>query len=253
MSRTTTVQELSAVEFEACWEHLQLGELPYVLDVPSAGTTWTERRQILNGVISGLTERGLADHRGLVPELVEALTTLAQFRWAIDARVFADSRTRYVRGAVSGDWAALAVLESDRVGLWPMPDHAVIGQLVALTGDARTPRVASANIQERVLEAAASRAGADVRALAHELVNLGERADQARALAHAWSEAHAMGQFTAIRCDRDGTLRRMETAVGWHTNREGQFLHLRNNGWLTVTPGGPAQLTAQLKRLLGEQ
>ncbi|GAA2843438.1 ESX secretion-associated protein EspG [Crossiella cryophila] len=253
MSRIGSVLRLSGVEFEACWEHLQLGELPYVLDLPSPGRTWEERRQLLRRVIEDLTGRGLADRGGLEPELVEAISMLSRFRWAIDGRVFGERPLR-VRGAVAGERAVLALLDQDnQVELWQLPDHALVGQLVALTGDAPTPRVASANVRAGVLDAALRSAGDDLRQMTQQLVDLGEPADQARALAHACTGIVAMGQFSVVTVDQDGARRGSENALGWHLAEAGQFLQLRNDGWVTITPGGSAQLAGQLRRLLAHR
>lgn len=252
MSPVGEVLRLSGAEFEACWEYLQLGDLPYVLDLPSPGRTWEERRSLLRQVIAGLTARGLAERGGLVPELVESVSTLGRFRWAIDARVFGERPVR-ARGAVAGERAVLALLDvGNDLELWHMPDHALLGQLVALAGDAPAPRVASANVRAAVLEAALRGAQDDPRVLAQQLVDLGEPADQARALAHACTGVVAMGQFSAVTVDADGTRRTSEHALGWHTTAVGQFLQLRTEGWVTVTPGGKARLAAQLRRLLDQ-
>ncbi|MCK2240674.1 MULTISPECIES: ESX secretion-associated protein EspG [unclassified Crossiella] len=250
MSRIGSVLRLSGVEFEACWEYLQLGELPYALDLPSPGRTWEERRQLLQQVLADLTDRGLVDRGGLVPELVESIAMLARFRWAIDGRVFGETSLRF-RGAVDGEHAVLAVLDHDhQIELRQLPDHALIGQLVALTGDGPAPRVASANVREAVLEAAVRAAGDDLRRLPQVLVDLGEPAGQASALAHACTGILAMGQFSVVIVDQDGTRRGSANAVGWHTTEAGRFVQLRNDGWVTVTPGGPALLVAQLRQLV---
>ncbi|MBP2476629.1 hypothetical protein JOF53_005501 [Crossiella equi] len=253
MSPVGTVARLSGVEFEVCWEFLQLGELPYVFDLPSPGRDWEERRRLLHQVIADLTARGLADRGRLVPELAESLSLLADFRWAVDARVFTEHPVR-ARGAVAGERAVLALLDAgNQVELWQLPDHALLGQLVALVGAVPTPRVTSANVRTQVLEAAQRATGGDPLRLAAELVNLGEPAAQARALAHACTGIVAMGQFSAVTLDADGVRRGSANAVGWHTTEAGLFLNLRNDGWITVTPGSPTQLTAQLRRLLGRE
>ncbi|MBP2471787.1 hypothetical protein JOF53_000659 [Crossiella equi] len=253
MSPAGLVLRLSGAEFEACWEYLGLGELPYVFDLPSPGRTWEERQHLLGGLYADLTSRGLADRTGLAPELSEAITMLARFRWAVDARVFAATPLR-ARAAVAGERAVLAVLDAQEdMELRQLPDHALLGQVAGLTGDAPTPRVASANIRETVLEAALGQAGdGDLRALTQRLVALGEPAGQASALAHACTGIGAMGSFSVVTVDQDGRRRGSDNAVGWHTTAAGQFLQLRNNGWVTVTPGGRTQLTAQLRRLTGQ-
>src|SRR5688500_13324330 len=105
---------LSTVEFEVTWGLLELGELPPVLDLPSAGRTRRERAAIVDHVVDDLPGRGLAGPRGPEPDLAHQLTTLARFAWAVDTRVITDTRIR-ARGAVAAPRGVLAVLTGDRV------------------------------------------------------------------------------------------------------------------------------------------
>ncbi|GGM65503.1 ESX secretion-associated protein EspG [Longimycelium tulufanense] len=234
---------LSTVEFEVCWERLHLGEPPYVLEVPSPGRTHEERQQIVESVLDGLRYRGLADGHWFHPDLVERMELLADCSWAVDARLIADRMIR-ARGAVAGRRGVLAVIDEETVTLSALPDHLVLGEVVALAGDAPVGRSTSASVRAATLDAAAE-VSADARSLAENLIREGERPDDARALAHMLSGVGFRGQFSVVVGNRRGPW-----VVGFHNTPESRHLQLRRNGWVTIAPVSGQQLVRHVRELL---
>ncbi|SHG91540.1 ESX secretion-associated protein EspG [Streptoalloteichus hindustanus] len=252
-----TPTELSTVEFEVCWERLGLGDLPYVLDLPSPGRTREERRDLVAGVLDQLRARDLADDRGLHPDLRDQFDLLAHSSWAVDTRLISDRVVR-ARGAASGHRGVVAVIDGARVVLRSMPDHTVVTEMVGLAGDAPVSRARSVSVRAAALDAAVrdgaggadSTDGGDPKSLAGRLVEEGERPDDAHRLAHMLDGVVHRGQFSVVASDGTGQKRPGPWVVGFHDNAEGRFLQLRRNGWVTVTPLSTQQLVGHVRELL---
>lgn len=228
-----TTSVLSTVEFEAYWDRLGHGELPPVLDIPSAGRTTEERGRLVDGVREGLRARGIGDR------LAEDLAVLSRFAWAVDARVVT-STPIHARGAVAAEWGVLAVRRGDEVTVERMAEHRLITELVALAGQAPATRVESVSVRADALDTASARAGGDLHALAQNLITLGERAAAARAVARLCHGAHTRGQFAA----RPGGA-----VIGFHDTPTGRYLHLRRDGWVTFTTIGGTGLVPHVREL----
>ncbi|WP_033430923.1 ESX secretion-associated protein EspG [Saccharothrix syringae] len=241
---------LAAVEFEVCWSHLGLGELPPVLDAPSPGRTRAERNELVWRVLDDLRHRGLLRGRDLHPDLVAGLTALARFSWAVDARVLGARRLR-ARAAATGRHGVLAVWEGDVVALRPLPPDALVAEVVRLAGDAPTGRGGSANVRAASLDAAVA-AGGDLDGLAAALEARGERPADARAVARMCRDAHTRGQFGVRVTGRDGRPRSAPRVVAFHDTPAGRHLQLRRGGWVTVLPATAAQLAVQVGQVVDE-
>ncbi|HEX6354107.1 ESX secretion-associated protein EspG [Actinophytocola sp.] len=242
---------LSTVEFEVTWGLLELGELPPVLDLPRAGRTRRERQEIVDRVLTGLGDRGLAGPRGPAPDLAHQLTTLARFEWAVDTRIITHTRTR-ARGAVAARHGVVAVLTGDRITISPVPEHAVVAHMAALAGEATCSRVDSVSVRADALDTAMAVAGDDLRAMADGLVTLGERGVDARTVARICTGVLARGQFSVRRTDRNGRQHTAPRVVGFHDTPNGRYLQLRRDGWVTFTPVTGTQLVTQVNQLLDE-
>lgn len=238
---------LSTVEFEICWDLAGLGDLPLVLDLPRQGRTPAERRRIVAGVLAGLRDKGLADVHGPRPELVRDLARLAGFTWAVDARIIRTALVR-ARGAAESGWATLAVHDGHGVTIRPVPEHVLVGEVVALAGRAPTSRTDSVSVRAAALDGATSRASGGQHALTERLTALGERLADARAVARLCDGAVARGQFGVRIAGTTGSRR----VIGYHDSAAGRYLQLRRDGWVTFTPATEAQLAAQVRGLLDE-
>lgn len=242
MSGQTT---LSTVEFEVCWDHLELGELPWVFDLPSHGRTWEERHRLADEVIAGLRSRGLAGEQGLDEHLVGRLRALAESTQCVDAWLFLDHPLR-VRAAVSGRTGVLGVLGGDEVWLVGVPDHAVVGELVALLPEAGVARSPSVNLRSAAVDAAVDAVGDPAR-LSRELVAFGEPAADAWEFARMVEGVGYRGQFVVTVGGR-----RSDRVVGFHDTQRGRFLVLRRGEWTTCTPADSGRLAGAITELIAE-
>lgn len=229
---------LSTVEFEVYWDRLGLGALPPVLDMPSPGRTHEERQWLSDSVCAGLRARGPA-----ADQLARNLAVLGDFTWAVDTRIVSTTLVR-ARGAVSGRRGVLAVLRGDVVTVERMPEHGLLAAVVALAGVAPASRGESVSVRADALDTATALAAGDPHTLAQGLITLGERADDARAVARLYHGAHTRGQFAG----RPGGA-----AIGFHDTPVARYLHLRGNGWVTLMPAAALlphvrQLTAETAR-----
>ncbi|MCP2169315.1 ESX secretion-associated protein EspG [Goodfellowiella coeruleoviolacea] len=252
-----TPVELSTEEFEVCWRVLELGELPHALDLPSPGRTWAERETLVKSTLDSLAARGLADRRGVHPDLAGQLAGLARFSWAVDARLHTERRLR-AWGAVSGASAVLAVIDDEEhsVVTRTLPEPALCTELVGLLPPAEAPRwdsvsLESSTLDEAVAEAAQERTG-DVGVLADVLTRRGVRPAQARAVARMVDGAGWRGQFGVTVSGSTGTWRRARRVVGFHDVPAGRIMHLRRGGWVTLTPASARQLVAAIGELVAE-
>lgn len=218
--------ELSTVEFEVCWERLGLGALPPVLDLPSPGRTHDERRSVVTTAFDALRARRLADWHGPAPALAANLALLSRFTWAVDARVVTGGLVR-ARAATAGERGVLAVIDGDRVTVRELPANQVITEVTALAGPARRGPVESVSVRADAIDTAAALADDDPHALAEGLITLGERPEDARAVARICRGAHTRGRFTIHPGGGE--------PVAFHTTPDARYLHLRHDGWVTFT------------------
>lgn len=246
--------ELSAAEVEVCWKHLQMDELPVVLDVPALGRTESERRQLMARAFDGLRERGLLGEQGIDPELAELLITLARYDWAVEAWLLLDRPVRAL-AACRDETGALAILRGDRLRMTPCSAHSLLAGLVGLAGLRAGPG-RSVTVRAENLDAAALAAGQDMRRLADELVRRGERDEDAHELTRMCAQHDQLGQFGALVRDHLGRQSSGRRVVGLHSTPAGWYSQLRRIGpggtFVTVTPASPDVVTTQLRDLLTE-
>lgn len=257
---------LTATEFEVAWGALHLGDLPLIFRVRISrrGATAQERAQLVASTMDGLRGRGLAGSRGPSGDLADALTLLARYRWAVDARLNLHREVRAL-GAATRDAAVLAVLDAGTVTIMPSTPHRLPADMAWLAGDAAAGGGRSINVRAEALLAAAARVAGtgEPHRLAGELVAEGVPAAEASSLARLNAgmlggdqlSGQFSGQFGVEVADRDGTLRRAPRLIGFCDTQDGRWAQLRTTGrdgqeWITFTPAGPAGLGAMIADLL---
>jgi hypothetical protein len=218
---------LSTTEFEACWDHLGLGPLPLVLQLPSKGRTEAERREVVAQATRVLRH----------PDLEQHLVTLARHDWAVDSRILGDSRRLRARGTVSGRRGVIAVHEGHNVVLRPMASDTVIMSMALLAGEVPAARGSAVNVRADALDAVP----ADLHRMAEVLIARGERPADARGLARLCEGAHTRGQFS---------VPGVTDVVAFHDTPLGRCLQLRRDGWVTVLPATTAQVAHRIGQLV---
>lgn len=247
---------LSALEFDVLWEAEGLPRRHVALDVPSPGTTHTERTRLVEQAWESLARRGLAKGRRASAELSDLLGLLANPRVSVDVWVWVERRISGL-AAGSGGQALLGVVDGDEVWLIPVRDSALAEAAVSVAGEL-TPGVGrSVSISHDVLVEADAEARGDAKALVTALEDRGVELWQAQELAGMLFGTLTRGQFGAQRLGRDGRTRRAGRVIAFHDTDAGRYLFQVRAGadgrdWATVAPADNALLAARVRELLDE-
>lgn len=226
---------LSAVEFDACWELLGLGERPAALGLPSPGRTHTERRKLLIGVLDGLRRRGLASDRPH-PVIADVLGVLAHPRHEIDLRL---GGGRTALAAIAGNRGVVVARQGDQVWAAGLRAAEVVPRLVGFLGPMRPGAVRPVNIPADALDEALRLAGPrrSVWAVADELTLRGVPRADAASLARAFDEVRDFGQLS-VSGIVEGRRRRAPWSCGFHRS---------GTGWVaTVRSAAPSGTTVSV-------
>lgn len=255
---TTPVGEpitISAVEFDVLWEHLRLGEMPLVLQVPSPGRTYTERRQLTAEVWQALERRGLGRRLEVDARLEQLLRLLENPDREIDGR-FGATRGVRLLVAATGDDAVFAVLSKrglvlSEVAVTGLAREALSVLPVVGAGPGESITVRSAN-----LDAAAANATTPEE-FELELCRQNLRLRDAGILRAMVTGVRRQGQFGASARNRWGHRRRAPHVVGFFDTDAGRYLQLRvtaedGQTWSTISPADNRLLTQQLSDLLAQ-
>src|ERR1043165_4054151 len=118
---------LTPLEFDVLWEHLDLGDMPLVLKVPSPGRTNAEREELVARAWQSMAEKGFGRQVSLDPRLTELLRLAARPHREPSGRPGLGRSVR-VLAAADGDVAALAVHDGDlltfrRADAFGLPRH----------------------------------------------------------------------------------------------------------------------------------
>ncbi len=246
--------ELSALEFEVCWELAHVGEPPAILNVPFTGRTDTERRQVVASVIERLRPRGLADRRGLDRDLADLLAVFTHYTWAAEAWLALDRPVRAM-AAQAGLGGAVALIDGDRVELRECSEQGLLEALVGVPGIVAGPGTPVQLCADN-LDVAVRAAGRDMQRLARELASLGVHTDDANCLVRMCEGHEKLAQFGVLVRGRTGRRTPGERVIGLHATQVGWYLQLRRHRagreTVTVGPAQPADVVAQLRSLLAE-
>ncbi|GLZ37596.1 ESX secretion-associated protein EspG [Actinokineospora sp. NBRC 105648] len=247
---------LSALEFDVLWESERLPRRHVAIDVPSPGTTHSERAELVAGAFAALRERGLVVNGRAVPELADRLSLLAHAQVGIDSWIWTDREIK-AYAVASGDQAGLAVVDSGQVWLIAARVTALAEAAVSIAGEAPAGPGRSVSLQTDVLMAADAKAGGDPQNLITPLNSAGVPLYDAQTLAAMFAGAGVRGQFGAERVGRDQRRNRAARVVNFHDTGQGRYVHLirpSNDGrdWSTIAPADTARMAACVWELLDE-
>ncbi|MEV6640088.1 ESX secretion-associated protein EspG [Amycolatopsis sp. NPDC051371] len=247
---------LSAREFDVLWESLQLPRKHVALDVPSEGTTRTERREVIEAAWASLSERRLARNGRVSGEVADLLHLLARPQFGIDVWVWAE---REIRGrAVSvRSQAVLAVVDNGEVWLIPATEDGLPEAAVSVAGDLGPGIGQTVSIPYSVFREADAAARGDAKALVTALEDRGVELFQAQELSGMLLGQEARGQFGAERVGRDGVVHRAGRVAAFFDTDAGRYLFQvvsdrDGREWATVTPADNALLATRIRELMAE-
>lgn len=243
---------LSDVEFDVLWRELGHGEPPYPIDVPSPGTTHTERARVVADVAAALRGRGVFDADGPDPRLADALSLVATSDLVIDGRIEAERNLRLV-AARAGDRAALVVQLGERIGVSAFAGPRLTAVLTDLLPAAPPLPGQPVSVSHSVFTGALRGYGETGSAwdFEHALRQGGVRGGDVRWIAGV---VHGTGasavQLGVTRRERGRTTRRLGH-VSWLATAEGGVVLQRQDAseWLTLAPCDAPRLVARLEEL----
>jgi hypothetical protein len=208
---------LTAAAFQAWWEVLRLGETPWQLDPPRAGSTAAARKAFVADA--------LAQQQGAGPDLVRQLPVLARPAWSLDVRLRSDGLVAGLAACRAAE-GVLAVRCGEDIALaWVAPQNAAAAVLSLLgpvcPGPGRPMLVTSAHSAPPPVVAACR----DVR---------------------------MFGQLGASVATPDGLrMRRMPRVIGFHRTGAGDYRSVRvDRSTIALEPATSARLAADLDELL---
>ncbi|RZS41355.1 ESAT-6 protein secretion system EspG family protein [Herbihabitans rhizosphaerae] len=247
---------LSALEFDVVWKHLDLSEIPLILDVPSPGATWEERAKLEQQVWFDLEQRGLGRQVAIDPELEEILGILARPEREVDGRVWVGKITRFVVAAVR-DHAVLAVLSDDQLTFHRVPITGLPGVAVGVLPPAPAGPGHSVSLRSDDFTAAANDAN-DVNSFKAGLVSAGLRPDDANTLATVFdAKLTGNGNFGVAARDKLSRRVRGNRVVAFFDTEAGRYVQLRKQApdgtpWTTIAPADGAKLARHIDEVLTE-
>jgi EspG family len=225
---------LTPRQLDVLWHELELGRLPYPLDVPSVGATAEERGRLRAEV--------LAELGGVSARLANLLRLLADHDVAVDAVAHFG---RPVRALAASDHqhGVLAVIDSGAVGLTEIRPTALARSIVEVlpentSGPGTTHTFRLETLRRAVAlhedqEHGGDPWGNDELDERAALVKAGLPAEDAKAVAELAAHRLAGGQF-GLSYSESGAVRRAPTLITWFDTPQGRYLMVHDNQWLSI-------------------
>ncbi|WP_199444588.1 ESX secretion-associated protein EspG [Umezawaea beigongshangensis] len=252
---------LTRLEYDLCWDQLQLGTHPTVLTINGHGHTTDERRELLHGAWRSLAAKGLVNRTELDGGLERVFRLLARPEREVDARLRLDQHGPRVRalGAARGRFAAVAVLTKENLTLETVDESTLASSVVGLLPPHQSPRSRSISIPSDLLDKAAAAAGESAARMETVLRDGGMTWPDAQKVGSVLGNVVRMGQFgAAVRQAGNGApgpRKRGQYVVSFYDTPEGRWQFTRRpsgdgRAWSTLAPADHQRLTQALTELL---
>ncbi|MER5267361.1 ESX secretion-associated protein EspG [Actinosynnema sp. NPDC002837] len=243
---------LTPRELDVLWHHLDLGRLPYPLDVPSLGDSEEERKRLREEVLAAYGEPD--------PRLVALLRLLGDHEVAVDAIAHVDRSVRAV--AVSdGQRAALAVIDSGSIGVLEIRPTALARSIVEVLPDGSAGPGSALSLRLETLNAAVALQdeqadddgddpwGSGELDEREALQKAGLSREDATAVSELAASRVAGGQFGVsvgggYRRERAGAL------ITWFDTPQGRYLMVHEDGWLSLAPTDNDRIATRIASVL---
>lgn len=251
--------ELSHEEYRTAWHALGLGTRHWNLDLPGLPELTEEQRRIRTGrALDGLRACGLADQRGVVALLEDALRVLARPAREINGWVRTGaSQVRLLAGS-RGELGVLAVLDAHRLVVSTGAASGLCLAVARLLPDRPVGPGSSVSVPSELLARPArdGQRGLTGQQLENRLTRGGTKPADARSFAVMMHGAkHGAGKFGVARRDRTGRRYAASAPLAYlATERGGYTLQpLRGPdgaGWTTLAPATLAQVAQRVGQLV---
>jgi hypothetical protein len=242
------ISELSLPALDALWEDLNLGAIPFPLEVRSHGETIEERSRIKAAVYADLESRGLARRHRAEPQLEDVLQLVARPTISIDAVAMLDMAAQDpVKAMVvaAGRQALLVVQRELMVSLTPIRETALASSIVSIL-----PQVKSGpGVPVSLPVDAVNRSGGRHSRPAHE-----NKMNLQRLEAIMKQPVLRAGQFGITIRDPHGRSNRLP-GIGWFDTDAGRYMNVvreasDGESWLTLTPADSGRIAHRLSEEL---
>jgi hypothetical protein len=243
---------LTALEFDVLWEHLDLGDMPLVLKVPSPGRTNAERAALVDRVWQSLEAKGLGRSVDLDGRLVGLLRLVSRPQRELDGRLWIGRGVRLM-AAADGDAGVLAVQEGNNLTLRTADGLGLPRHVLSVLPPANPGPGHSVTMPSREFEAAAREATAP-KELEAALRRRGMRETDAEALRDMIGDILQQGQFGAAARDKWGRRIRTPRVISFFDTEAGRYLQVRRESdageaWTTISPVDHRRLLHHLTEL----
>jgi hypothetical protein len=241
---------LSHLEFDLLWTDLDLGELPYPLDVPSHGYTMAEREELGGQVFESLDAAGLIDGEEISRELGEWLALLGRPALSVDALLIGEVPLRLL-AAAGRRHGVLAVLDAAELALRPIAPGELVDAVAAVIGDAPAGRGEPVRLPRETFSAAMNAfATKGHEGFEWELSRAGVTGREVRALSTlVGARRTCSGQLGA-----NGPGGR-SPVLAWFDTEAGRYLAaveaVAGDRWVTLAPADGHRLVTHLAELVG--
>lgn len=243
---------VSAREFDFLWEHLELGRMPYPIDVPSNGTTMSERDRMRTEALDALADRGLL--RGRLPEL---LRVLAAPTVSVDTVGFADGPIRGL-AASDGSQGVLATVEDDIVSFTAIRHTSLPRSIVDVLPVGEPGTGSAISVPHQAVQRAIDGDDDDPFGDDDErsiLVRNGVSEHDARELLELANRRVRGGQFGVTTASRATSTRasrrtRSKTMITWFDTGAGRYLMVHDGTWVSIAPAGADRIANRIDELL---
>jgi hypothetical protein len=255
--------ELTHEEYRTVWHALGLGTRHWNMELPGLPElTEQERRAQAGSALDRLRARGLADHRGMAPELEDSLRLLASPVREINGWVRSGAGQARLLAGSRGEWAALAMLDEHRLLVRTGPASELCTAVARQLPDRPAGSGSSVSVPSELLAhpvhggVHGGRPGLTGEQLENRLIRGGVTPAGARSFAAmVRGPKSGGGKFGAARRDRNSTLHPAGAALVYlATERGGYTLQpLRGpdgSAWTTLAPATLAQLAHRIGQLL---
>jgi hypothetical protein len=229
---------VSTAEFDLLYGDLELGRVPFPLDVPSIGATVEQRVELTGEMYRGLADRGLAAGHRVDAGLERLLRLLSRHDVSVDAVGHIQQPLRAV-AATDGRDGVLGEVVADQVWLTEIRPTALAMAIVGVLPANEPGPVRAMSVPYQPLAQVVSSDdddfgddpfGGDLDDQT-ALTRAGLPAQDAAALTELASGRVAGGQFGVSHGSS-----RISTLVTWFDTYQGRYLMVSENSWLSIAP-----------------
>jgi hypothetical protein len=243
-----TDYELSAREFDFLWEHLELGRLPYPLDVPSNGATLEERAELRAETMAALR----FDSR-----ITDLLRVLAAPKVSVDTVGFGDGPIRGL-AATDGNLGTLVAIDGGTLSFAAIRPTSLSRSIVEVLPSGESGPGHAISVPHQAMQRAVNGEDDDPFGDGDEreiLMSNGVSGEDATMLVELADRRVRGGQFGVTTSSRATSVRagariRAKTMITWFDTAEGRYLMVHDGTWISVAPADAGRIAHRIDELL---